>query len=372
MIVAVVVVVTAFVVTVSVPVEDPAATVIEAGTLADVDAELSVTVIALLFGTALRVTVAVEEAPPTNVDGESESAVIVNGVTESVAVFEVLLDADVIVVEVLADTTKCVTVKVAVFAPAGTVTEVATVAADVAELVRVTTAPLEPAALAKVTVPVMVTLHPPTTEEDDKVTLETVAAVIVNVAVADAEPREAVIVELVLVDTAVVVTVNVAVFAPAATVTDAGRVAPVLLDFNVTTVPPVGAALLKVTVPVEETPPTTDDWDSETLPSVGAVMAKAAVDELDASLAVIVADVAAETAAVVTENVAVVAPAKTVTDVGTVADVLLDVSVTTVPPVGAATEIVTVPVLEAPPATEVGLKVTELTCEATVTARDAV
>jgi hypothetical protein len=63
----------------------------------------------------------------------------------------------------------------------------------------------------------------------------------------------------VLLATALVVTVNVAVVAPAATVTDAGTWATAgLLDVNATTAPPVGAGLSKVTVPVEETPPSTD------------------------------------------------------------------------------------------------------------------
>ena len=58
--------------------------------------------------------------------------------------------------------------------------------------------------------------------------------------------------------TALVVTVKVALFAPAPTVTLAGTVAAaVLLLASVTVAPPGGAAPLKVTVPVEELPPVT-------------------------------------------------------------------------------------------------------------------
>ena len=56
--------------------------------------------------------------------------------------------------------------------------------------------------------------------------------------------------------TVFVTTVNVAVVAPAATVTEAGTVAAlVLLLVNATTAPPAGAAALSVTVPVLFAPP---------------------------------------------------------------------------------------------------------------------
>src|SRR5438445_10993729 len=56
--------------------------------------------------------------------------------------------------------------------------------------------------------------------------------------------------------TALVLTVNVALLAPAATVTLAGTVAvDVLLLVRVTAAPPAGAGPLSVTVPVEEFPP---------------------------------------------------------------------------------------------------------------------
>jgi hypothetical protein len=58
--------------------------------------------------------------------------------------------------------------------------------------------------------------------------------------------------------TELVVTEKVAVVAPAATVTLAGTCAAVvLLLVRVTVAPPVGAAPLNVTVPLEELPPVT-------------------------------------------------------------------------------------------------------------------
>jgi hypothetical protein len=67
-----------------------------------------------------------------------------------------------------------------------------------------------------------------------------------------------VIVTVVEDETERVVTVNAALAEPAATVTLEGTVATfVLLLESVTTAPPEGAAPLKVTVPCEDTPPTT-------------------------------------------------------------------------------------------------------------------
>ena len=65
--------------------------------------------------------------------------------------------------------------------------------------------------------------------------------------------------------TALVLTVNVALVAPAATVTlDGSLAAVVLLLESVTTAPPDGAAPVSITVPVEEFPPVTLVGFSET------------------------------------------------------------------------------------------------------------
>lgn len=58
--------------------------------------------------------------------------------------------------------------------------------------------------------------------------------------------------------TGIVVTVNWALVAPAGTVTLVGTCAEPLLSDSVTDTPPAGAGPLRVTVAVDELPPTTD------------------------------------------------------------------------------------------------------------------
>ncbi len=163
--------------------------------------------------------------------------------------------------------------------------------------------------------------------------------------------------------TAVVVTVNVAEVAPPATVTVAGTVAAaVLLDVRFTLKPPVGAALPRVTVPVEGVPPGTDVGLSETALTTGGLTVNVAVCFAVPVVAVIVGVCAVATASVVTVKVVDVEPAGTVTVAGTVAaDVKLDESVTTSPPVGATPLMVTVPVDGVPPVTVVGFRLSALT-----------
>jgi len=161
--------------------------------------------------------------------------------------------------------------------------------------------------------------------------------------------------------TVVVVAVKVAVVAPAATVTLTGTVAAALLLDKLTDSPPVGAALPKVTVPVDEVPPVTEVGFIVTDETVGGFTVRIAVLVPALKVAEMVAEAVLATAVVVTLKVAVVAPAATDTLAGTVAAALLLDKVTDSPPVGAALPNVTVPVDEVPPVAEVGFSVTEET-----------
>lgn len=77
--------------------------------------------------------------------------------------------------------------------------------------------------------------------------------------------------------TVVVVIPNVAVVPPAATVIDAGTCAVVRLLVRVTTIPPEGAGLFKVTVPVDGFPPLTVVGLKARADAVGAVTVRVAL-----------------------------------------------------------------------------------------------
>ena len=148
-----------------------------------------------------------------------------------------------------------------------------------------------------------------------------------------------------------VVIVNVTDVAPAGTVTLAGTVPTVVgLDARTMTAPPVGAARVRVTVPVTATPPVTAAT-FVVMPesaAAGGVMVTVAVPLEPFVDAVIVTEVFEATVPAVIVNVAVRDPAGTVTLTGTVATPVFDeLSVTTLQPTGALVESVTVPVVVA-------------------------
>src|SRR5215475_1656676 len=128
------------------------------------------------------------------------------------------------VTAVTAVTALLVTVKLAVVAPAATVTDAGTVAAFTLLLVRVTTAPPAGAAAPRVTAAVL--LAPPVTAAGLSVSPATAAGgLTVSVTILDAPLHVAVIFDEFGVVTAFVATAKVADFAPAATVTEAETVA---------------------------------------------------------------------------------------------------------------------------------------------------
>ena len=176
-----------------------------------------------------------DPSSPTTLDGFNVNEVSVGsggGVTVRDAVLVAPPKDAEIVTEVEAVTVLVVTVKVALVAPAGTVTLEGTCAAPVLPLESATCAPPDGAAPLKLTVPVE-DCEPPTTLDGFNVSEVSVGSdggVTVRDAVTVAPPKDAEIVTEVEAVTALVVTVKVALVAPAGTVTLEGTcAAPVLL-----------------------------------------------------------------------------------------------------------------------------------------------
>jgi hypothetical protein len=158
---------------------------------------------------------------------------------------------------VFADTTLVVTAKIAVVAFAATVTLAGTCAAAVLLLERLTTTPPLGAGLLSVTV--AVDDVPPRTGfgfSESEVTAAT--AVMVRFEDTVLPPYVADITTFVVPATTFVFTVNVAVVAPCGTVTveEESDVVAVSLVVSDICAPPVGAGPFRLTVAVEEVPPT--------------------------------------------------------------------------------------------------------------------
>jgi hypothetical protein len=200
---------------------------------------------------------------------------------------------------------------------------------------------------------------------------ETVAGKIVNPVItgavrakdplAEAPPEVAVTFTVTLLLTARVVTLNVAVVAPAKTVTLDGMVAEELSPTRLTVTPPVGAGPEIVTVPWVVEPPRIDAGLNVTAVASGGFTESVAVEFDPFAEAVIVALRVEAVVAVVTVKVPVVAPAAIDTGETTVTLALLELTLTEYPPEGAAPLSVIVPVVVVPPTTVVGERLTELT-----------
>lgn len=183
---------------------------------------------------------------------------------------------------------------------------------------------------------------------------------IASVALLLTPPYAAVILTLVFLFEAVVTTLNVTELAPAGTVTLGGTLARVeLLLARFTTAPPVGAALVRFTVPVEVEPPTTVDGLSvrdESAAGAGAFTVSAADLLTPAYVAVMFPALVALTEVVFTVKLIDEVFAGTRTELGTVAAGLALDKLTSAPPDGAGPVKLTVPIVVCPPVTVEGFK----------------
>src|SRR5579862_3466623 len=170
--------------------------------------------------------------------------------------------------------------------------------------------------------------------------------------------------------TAEVLIVNTAEdVAPAATVTDAGRVRLGSLLKRFTTIPPAGAGPFSVTLfAVAATPPISEVGDRVTDSSATGFTVRMAVLVTPLKLADIVTVLTETTADVVTVKYGeTIEPAATVTEEGTVTPGSLLDRFTTMPPAGAGVFSVTLfRVVGVPPITDVGDKAGEATSGFTV------
>jgi hypothetical protein len=201
------------------------------------------------------VTVPVLDEKVSTVDGSS-TKILGMRVTRSVARAVVVPGAAEIVTDASALTASVVTVNSAEVAFSGTVRDAGTVAARVFELRSVTANP--PAGAGPVNLAVASEVaHPPVTVVGVRVIAFTSGGRTVSVADRKAVPAPTEIAPAVLVATGRVVISKVAVLAPSGTVTESGTVAAGFELVTAMTVPPAGAALNSVTVPVVGVPPVT-------------------------------------------------------------------------------------------------------------------
>ncbi len=149
--------------------------------------------------------------------------------------------------------------------------------------------------------------------------------------------------------TAVVFTVKVAEVFPAGTVILAGTVAAALPLVSFSEMPPVGAAPLRVTVPVELVPPVTEAGLRVTAVRVGGRSVTVVVTEVPPHVAVIVEDFSDAVPIVVTVKLAELWPERILTLAGTFTPARLLLRSTVAPAEGALPFRLTAPKPDAPP-----------------------
>ena len=152
--------------------------------------------------------------------------------------------------------------------------------------------------------------------------------------------------------------VNVALVAPAGTVTVAGTVTFGLDETSVTTAPSGPATPFRVTRPVDAFPPTTTFGVNDTAVGIDGVIVSVAVWVYPFAVAESTAVAVADTADVGTDVLTKVCPAGTVTVVTGDASDRFDDNATTKPPTGALQVILTRIEVLVPPRTDVGVRTT--------------
>jgi hypothetical protein len=219
----------------------------------------------------------------------------------------------VIVARTSAGTDWVVILKVAVVAPVATVTLLGTEAADWL-LVNVTVVPPEGAGALSVTVPV--DAAPPIRAAGFRVTELTKSGRTSNGSPIELVPHFAVTVDVTGSVIVLVLIINVADDAPAETLTLEGTSTADWLLLSQTVAPPVGAAPLSVTVPVEFVPPVTPGGTKVRLDSVEPWIVSVAEALVLLVLAVTVTVLVVVTAPALNEKLAEGAPEGIVTDEG--------------------------------------------------------
>jgi hypothetical protein len=252
----------------NVAVLEPAATVTDAGTVSVVLLTESASDKPPLGAAAERVTVQLELAPETMLDGEhcTPEIVVPGVVTVTAALAELPLIDAVIVTAWLPVTVPAVTVKLAAVEPAATVTEPGTV--NEALLAESATVP-PPVGAACDNVTTHVELLPELTVVGAhwRFVTVTAAGVTVSAAVVDVPFNDAVTVAAWLEVTVPAVAVKLALVPLAGTVTDVGMVKALPFFERLTTVPPLGDAIESVTLQVVACPEVTvagAHWSAET------------------------------------------------------------------------------------------------------------
>ena len=315
------------------------------GTVALPDVDDRATVVPPVGDGPTRVTVPVEVPPAITEAGDTLTVLMASGVIDRLAVRVVVPKLTEIIEATVWVTTEVGMLKVAVVAPAATVTDDGTVADRLFELTERTIPPVG-AGPFSVTMPTLG--KPPSTVVGLSVSVDGLGALMVSDAVLVPLPRVAVITAEVDEATGVVVTENVADELPALTVTEPGTVAMALPEVKLTVVPPVGAIPCNVAVPVEDVPPMTLAGARVIAVRVGGPTVSVAVLVISPKDAVMFTTVDVETPEMMIWKVAEVAPAGTVMVAGTETTELLELTEMLAPPDPAGLLSFTVPVADPP------------------------